>query len=178
MQVKWIVAAALVYVFVSVAAVFVFRKLKSPAWKSSLLTFYFTFTLLAAAAYAGMYFSFWAGINSEFLRRASVGAPRDVNTLKLIQKTNAKQIVPNQTEWVVKTLETEIDWLMPVADDYLRNRKSWKWRLQDMWYLGDMEPAFQKELPAVVEYRQTHPQVLERSSYEEVMRRYGKSRQP
>ena len=177
-QVKWIVAASLVYVIASVIVVLLARRLKGPGVKATLLTFYFTLTLLAAAAYFGMWYSFWAGVNSEYLRRASVGTSRDVVTLKLLQKSNARQIAPNQTEWVTKALETEIDWLLPVADDYIRNRGSLKWRMQDLWYLGDAEPGFNRDLPTVVEYRLTHPQILERSFYEEVMRRYDKSRQP
>jgi len=179
MQTKWVVAVAIVYVLVSAGVVFLGWKIKSPAVKSSLLTFYFTLTLCAAASYAGMYYSFWAGINSEYLRRASIGSSRDVVTLSLIHKTNAKQIAPKQTEWVTKALETEIDWLLPVADDYLRNRGSWKWRLQDNWYLGDMEPNFDRDLPEVVKYRLAHPQATkDYGSYESLIKRYDKSRQP
>ena len=177
MQMKWIVVAAIVYVLVGLVYVLLVRKLKSLSLKATLLTFFFTLTLSAGAAYSGMYYSFWAGVNSEYLRRASVGASRDVATLKLIQKSNARQLAPNQTEWVSKALETEIDWLLPVADDYIRNRDSWKWRLQDLWYLGDMEPGLERDLPPVVEYRLSHPKVFDRGPYEEVMRRYDKSRQ-
>jgi len=178
MQMKWIVLAAIVYVLFSVALTLLTRKLKSPSLKAAILTFFFTATLAAAAAYAGMYYSFWAGVNSEYLRRASIGTARDVATLKLIQKSNAKQVAPNQAEWVSKALETEIDWLLPVADDYVRNRSSWQWRLQDFWYLGDMEPSLARDLPPVVEYRIAHPKVFDRGSYDEIMKRYDKARQP
>jgi hypothetical protein len=177
-QVKWLVVASIAYVLVSLGVVLVLRLVKSPAWKSSLLTFYFTLTLCAGASYFGMWFCYWSGVNGEYLRRASIGAPRDVAALNLIRKSNAKQIAPNQCDWVVKSLETEIDWLLPIANDYVCNRDSWKWRLQDFWYLGDMEPSFQKELPAVVEYRKTHPKALENASYEEIMRRYDRAKQP
>ncbi len=179
MQMKWIVAAAIVYVLVSVAAALLARKLKSPSLKAALLTFYFTLTLSAAAAYSGMWYSFWAGVNSEYLRRSSVGTARNVEILSLLQKSNAQKVAPNQYAWVSKACETEIDWLLPVAEDYLKNRGSFKWRLQDFWYLGEMDASFERDLPGVVQYRIAHPQVWDgHGPYDELMRRYDKARQP
>jgi hypothetical protein len=115
----------------------------------------------------------WAGVSAENLRRSSVNTAEDVRILSLLQKSNAEQIDQNHYHWVTHNLENEIDALLPVANDYLSNRKSLGWRLQDLWF-GDMTTVcFPRDLPCVVQYRKTHPPIWDHGTFEVVMRNYA-----
>jgi hypothetical protein len=166
----WLIA---VYVLFSILIVILLRQLKSTSLKASLLTLYFCGTIFAYLLVNVGYYAFLCGRVSEDLRRSSVATAEDVRTLLLLQKSNAREANSNLYWWVTHNLENEIDGLLPVANDYLSNSNSLCWRLQDWWFHVDVrEVCFERDLPLVVRYRESHPPVWNHGPYDLIMKRY------
>lgn len=168
------VFGVVVYALFSLLVIIFLLKLKHIWLKSSMITLYFCLTIFALIFYLGMTFVFYAGIDSENLRRSSVTTKSNVKILTLLHKSNAKEIDPTLYRTVTHNLENEIDWLLPVANDYLANPGALKWHFKDAW-LGDMRTiCFPRDLPTVVRYRKSNPPVWDHGSYELVIKNYNK----
>ncbi|MBI2437961.1 MAG: hypothetical protein HYV36_04010 [Lentisphaerae bacterium] len=162
------------FVFLSTLIVMILEQIRWTWLRSSLITQYFCLVVFAFILIRAMDYSHGTGWIMEELRRSSVATAENVRILKLLRSSNAVEVNSNQYKWVVHMLEHEIDCLLPVANDYLVNRLSLRWRFPDyLWGDTYMTVCFQRDFPSVVEYRKTHPPVWNHGHYEEVMRKYA-----
>ncbi len=170
-----IIFCSIAYALFSILLIIFMRKIRYVWLKSSLITLYFCVTIFTLILYSGMRYSFYAGESCENLRRSSVATAESVRILYLLHKSNAKEIAPGHYGWVAHNLENEIDSLLPVANDYLANKDSIRWRLVQKWGIGNMEGiCFPRDLPSVVEYRKNNPPVYDHGKYDLVLSKYEK----
>jgi hypothetical protein len=160
-----------VYTLFSALVVLVVKQIKWSWLRASLITLYFTTTVFVFVLTVGVLFAFLAGNRAEYLRQSSVDTAESVRILTLLRKSDAARVDPMLYSWVAHNLENKIDWLLPIADDYLSNRQSPMWKLHNL-LRGDMTGTFERDLPLVVAYRKSHPPVSNHGSYDLLMRRY------
>ncbi|MBI3985873.1 MAG: hypothetical protein HY343_03060 [Lentisphaerae bacterium] len=165
------------YVVLSALIVMILKPIKRAWLRSSLITLYFCVTVFAFILMQAMDYSYGTGFIMGELRRSSYAPAENVRILELLRSSNAGEVNANQYAWAVHNLEFEIDWMLPLANDYLVNRSSFRWRLSEYiskFFWGDEAnmARFQKNLPSVVEYRETHPAVRKHGSYDYIMKTY------
>lgn len=146
-----------IYVLVSALAVIFLRKISAPWIKSSLITAYFCLTLAAWLLWCSMRYAVFVGVRSEWLRQSCIDTAEAVRILTLLGKANAAEADPALHQMVTNRLNQKIDWLLPIADNYLADRGALRWRLQDAWVLGDVTPLLDRDIPGVLAYRAEHP---------------------
>ena len=93
-----------------------------------------------------------------------------VRTLRLLQRSNAQQVDSNMYAVVTHTMENQIDWYLAGANDYLVNSNAFIWKLHDHYY-GGVRDMLDRDLPSVVEYRDTHPAVWNHGPCDFVMKK-------
>ena len=162
-----------VCILLSLLVLIFLKQIRRPRLRIVLMATYFCISLLCLGVIFGFRWGLDLGMQWEFLRQSSVNTSENVRILTLLEKSDARQVDPFSYQGVMHNLENEIDFLLPFANDYLAGKGSLERRLHDL-LLGDLtETTFPRDLPAVVQYRKTHPPVWDHGPYDLVMETYS-----